>query len=136
MNPEIILTLIGLHLKDGKDVREAILEIGEELVSEATFQGEGKATETQQRLLACLAVKARMDRDDKDMEQALELTAAGWTAEDPRDASLPPPSNIWGKTPVMSWYWRAPSKRKGCAGRLYRSTQQALNAFKKTKVTP
>ncbi len=65
-------------------------------------------------------------------EQAVPLMIAGWTSEMPecyRHNSQDP----WRQCPVMSLYWRAPSKRPGKPGRKYLSTQQAYNAMKKAK---
>lgn len=130
---ELIVALIGCLIAEGMDVREAILEVGEKRVADAMMNAPAKS-EAAGRLLACLSVKSRMDSDDKDMEQALELTAAGWTAEDPRaKTNLPPPKNIWETTAVMSWQWRAPGKRPGKPGRLYLSTNQAFMALQRER---
>ncbi len=133
-SPDLVLTLIGCCLAEGSDVREAILEVGEDRVTEAwkLASETDPRGDTAGRLLALISVKGRMDMDDKDMEQALALTEAGWTSEDPRAVNsphLPPPKNIWEKTAVMSWYWRAPSKRPGKPGRRYNSTNQAWRAM-------
>jgi len=77
-----------------------------------------------------LAAKAGFEeRNLRDLDQAIELWQAGWTSEDPnpqRDHSC-----FWSQSQVMSWYWRAPSKRPGKPGRRYLSTNQAFNAMKK-----
>ncbi len=133
LSPDLVLTLLACCLAEGSDAREAVLEVGEARVQEAWKAADPRG-DTAGRLLAMLSVKGRMDRDDADMEQALELTSAGWTSEDPRAVNsphLPPPKNIWEKTAVMSWYWRAPSKRKGKPGRKFLSTNQAWRAMKK-----
>ncbi len=131
MNADLILLCIGGHLANGMDMREAILEVGEEEVQAATFQGEGIATNSRKRLLECLAVKGRMDRDDNDMEQALELTEAGWIVEESEYLMRTKPKNIWEKPAVMSWKWRRPSLSSGKPGRLFLSTNQAWRAMKR-----
>lgn len=78
--------------------------------------------------LSCRAM--RQQQDVKDMEQAYELWGAGWTHE------VPEPfqhnyKDFWRQCPVMSWHWRAPSKRLGKPGRRYFSTQQAFNAMQR-----
>lgn len=57
-------------------------------------------------------------------QQALELWQAGWTSESERPDAQ-----------VMSWYWRAPSKRPGKQGRKYLSTNQAFNAMRRNLST-
>lgn len=53
-------------------------------------------------------------------KDAYELLAAGWMFEPVTEDSEP-----W------QWYWRAPPKRKGSKGRLYKSTSQAINALRR-----
>lgn len=133
LSPDFVLTLLGCCLAQGMDVREAVVEVGEVRVQEA-WKAAPAHSDTAGRLLAMLSVKGRMDTDDRDMEQALALTDAGWTSEDPRAINsphLPAPKTIWEKTPVMSWYWRAPSKRAGKPGRRYLSTNQAFRAMQR-----
>jgi hypothetical protein len=60
---------------------------------------------------------------DGDLEAAAELKAAGWTPEPVTPHSL-----------IMSWYWRRPGKRPCKQGRLFRSTQQAVNALRREKL--
>ncbi len=75
-----------------------------------------------------LARASYQESEKKDMEQALELSAAGWQAEiQPHHTPHP----FTGNVSVMSWYWRRPSKRKGKPGRLFLSTNQAFNALKR-----
>ena len=69
--------------------------------------------------LYCLAHREKSN--EYDMEKALELWLAGWTSETPHVTQID----------VMSWYWRAPSKRRGRPGRRYLSTNQAYNAMKR-----
>lgn len=133
-SPEFLVTLIECLMEEGQDVRDAILEIGEERVQASMIAGDGLATPAQHRLLDFLSIKLRMDADEEDMGQALELTSAGWMSEDPRavhSPHLPPPATIWEKTAVASWKWRAPSRRPGKPGRLYHSTNQAWRAMKR-----
>lgn len=135
-SPEFVLTLIGCCMAEGDDPREAILAVGLERVEEAwkaVSETEPRGA-TARGLLDALSVKGRMDSDDEAMEQVHELTAAGWTAEDPRAVNYPklgPPKTIWEKTAVAAWYWRAPSKRPGKPGRRFLSTNQAWRALKR-----
>jgi len=79
-------------------------------------------------MLDILAKASHQEREKKDMEQALELSAAGWQAEiQPHHTPHP----FTGNVQVMSWYWRRPARRKNQKGRLYLSTNQAWNAMKK-----
>lgn len=77
-----------------------------------------------------LVVKAGFEkRQRKDFEdQATPLMLAGWTMENVNPNNS---KDFWRQTQIMSLYWRAPSKRPGKPGRLYRSTQQAFNAMQK-----
>lgn len=63
-----------------------------------------------------------IEQNRRDWDQAVELWAAGWTAEPVSDTSE-----------IMAYYWRAPSKKKGFKGRLYHSTGQALNALRRSQ---
>jgi hypothetical protein len=115
---------------------ETIARVGGEEQVEAAFLSAPKAgpdqPEVAGRLLACLAVVGRMNQDDEDMEQALELTAAGWEVQTPPPRATPP-RNIWEQTAVMSWKWRRPSRRPGKPGRLFLSTNQAFRALEREK---
>lgn len=84
-------------------------------------------------MLHLAAMHYHQEQNKRDMETALELTAAGWTAE---IAANHTPHPFTGMVDVMSWYWRAPSKREGKKGRRYLSTGQAYSAFKKTPTRP
>ena len=78
-----------------------------------------------------LDIEARrgfFESEAEEMEKALELTAAGWSAEI-TDAHTPHPFK--GSVAVMSWFWRRPSRRPGKPGKLYRSTNQAFRAYKR-----
>lgn len=78
-------------------------------------------------LLTHAEFEKRNSVDSPDYQQALDLWQAGWTSENANPAS----PGFWGQTQVMSWYWRAPSKRAGKPGRRYLSTNQAWNALQK-----
>ena len=79
-------------------------------------------------MLDIAAREGHKQRNDADMEKALELSAAGWTPElEPQHTPHP----FTGCVDVMSWYWRRPPRRKGSKGRRYLSTNQAWNALKK-----
>jgi len=84
-------------------------------------------------LFALLLLAQRQQADTQDFErQAVPLMLAGWTSETPgvyRNNSTDP----YRQCPVMSLYWRAPSKRPGKPGRRYLSTNQAFNAMKKAQ---
>ena len=71
-----------------------------------------------------LLVKANGEKrngvNGADYQQALDLWQAGWKSE-----AVTPDGQ------VMSWYWRAPSKRPPRPGRRYLSTNQAWNALQK-----
>lgn len=83
-----------------------------------------------------LVVKAGFEQRNsvgsRDMDQAMDLWQAGWTSEDTM-AHLIKPNEFWSQTQVMSWYWRAPSKRPGKPGRRYLSTNQAWNAMQRER---
>lgn len=82
-------------------------------------------------LSAMASFEARNSVGSHDMDQAMALWASGWTSE------VPNPNNskdFWRQPQVMSFYWRAPSKRPGKPGRRYLSTNQAFNAMQKTLV--
>jgi len=75
-------------------------------------------------LLDLLSVANREESNKRDLEtQAIPLWLAGWTSE----------SDGKRQEEVMSWYWRAPSKRLGKPGRKYLSTSQAFNAMVKSQ---
>lgn len=82
--------------------------------------------------LFLLGVRAnRQITDDLDLqEQAIPLYLAGWQSEVP-DSFKHNSKDFWRQCPTMSLYWRAPSKRAGKPGRLYRSTNQAFRAMTK-----
>lgn len=79
-------------------------------------------------LLVCAQFEQRNSVDGADYQQALELWQAGWTSE----SHEPYSDHFWSQVQVMSWYWRAPSKRPGKPGRRYLSTNQAWNAFQRS----
>jgi hypothetical protein len=131
----IMLIRIGVRLKSGMDCLEAVRDIGKQAVEEAFVDApktDGDPHQIAGRIMAVLSVVERMEQDERDMEKALELTAAGWTAIDHRPNHLPPPANVWQKTPVFSWYWRRPGKA-GKLGRLFRSTNQAWNQLQRER---
>lgn len=78
-----------------------------------------------------LDIEARrgfFESESESMEQALELSAAGWTPELGPGHS---PHPFSGSVAVMSWYWRRPGKRPGKPGRKFLSTNQAHRALKR-----
>lgn len=83
----------------------------------------GEVTEAdlcQPEILSALAHRTMLESRERDLVQVRALLAAGWRFELPSDDAEP-----------MSWYWRAPPKRKGAKGRKYLSTNQAFNAMQK-----
>jgi hypothetical protein len=72
-------------------------------------------------LLDIVANAGREERNDNDMNKAIELWLNGWTSSSPTN-----------RDDVMSWYWRSPPKGKRKIGRQYLSTDQAFNALCKT----
>lgn len=74
-------------------------------------------------LLALTSVAIRENSNTRDFQKATELWMAGWTSESPSKTQID----------VMSWYWRAPSKRPGKPGRRYLSTNQAFSAMKRAE---
>lgn len=86
---------------------------------------DGKSFDSE--MLDIAARKCFAESESRQMEKALELTAAGWTAETPNHTPHP----FTGSVQVMSWYWRRPSRRPGKPGRRYLSTDQAWNAYQK-----
>lgn len=64
--------------------------------------------------------KLKEEHEDEYLGKAIELMMAGWTAEPIRKDLL-----------IMSWYWRRPAKKGRSKGRLFLSTDQALNNLKK-----
>lgn len=74
-------------------------------------------------VMAVHAREAMLESRRAGQKQADELMGAGWRFEIPSESATEP----W------QWFWRAPPKRANAQGRLYRSTQQAFNALKKTE---
>lgn len=72
--------------------------------------------------LRLLAEEGLRERRDHDFEKAIELWMAGWTSHPVRK-----------KSEIMAWYWRRPPIPPRKKGRLYLSTDQALNALRKEK---
>lgn len=116
---------------EAKFHKAAVAELDAKLVRVVTFeeshQRAGDWITNDERKLPALIdlwVRAQIERRNsvhgKDYHQALELWQAGWTSESVRPDSQ-----------VMSWYWRAPSRRPGKLGRKYLSTNQAHKALKK-----
>ena len=108
-------------LKQGMSPAEAKREFDPEQWKSAVSKAiddEGAESELFQ-----LAIRAsHCERNERDMEQAIELWLAGWKSEKPSENS-----------DIMSWYWRRPARRKGSKGMMFLSTQQAFNAMKKEK---
>lgn len=134
-------------ISEGKTYAEALEEFDEEEFSQTAlvellghearidFLTHEFKTNDERRLpalfsLLCRAQFERANNADFE-EQAVPLMMAGWTSEVPscyRNNN----QSFWRQCPTMSLYWRAPSKRPGKPGRLYRSTSQAYNAMKRS----
>lgn len=67
-----------------------------------------------------LSAHYQANQEDRDFEKAIELWMAGWTSEPIRPGLR-----------IMSWYWRRPPIGKRPKGRLFLSTDQALNHLRK-----
>ena len=67
-----------------------------------------------------LQFKSKVEQLNRDIEAAIELRLAGWIASMP-NGNLDPDR-------VYSWQWRRPGPN---GGRLFLSTQQAINALRK-----
>jgi hypothetical protein len=77
-------------------------------------------------MLDLCARHSHQQSNQAEMEKALALSAAGWTAEiTPHHTPHP----FTGSVDVMSWYWRSPPKGRSKKGRRYLSTNQAHTAL-------
>ncbi len=72
-----------------------------------------------------LLFKSKVAMLNRDIEDAIFLKLAGWSA------SLPSGPLDVGR--VFAWQWRRPGPR---GGRLFLSTEQAVNALRKEKLEP
>lgn len=61
--------------------------------------------------------------EDIYLGKAIELWTRGWVSETPHRT----------QTQIMNWYWRRPARPGRKKGRLFLSTDQALNAMRKEK---
>lgn len=120
---------------DEEEWRKAMWEELETLSAVRDATG-NLVTNDERRLPALLELssmasfEARSAIGSHDMDQAMELWAAGWTSE------VPNPEHhgkhgFWSHTQVMSFYWRRPPRRPGKPGRRYLSTNQAWMALKR-----
>lgn len=110
------------YLREGKTHAEAKSLLSRSDIHEAM---EELGTPDGRMLLDLLARASFEESESLDLDQAMELWAAGWKSE-----SVTPNSQ------VMSWYWRSPPKRKGSKGRQYLSTNQAWMAFRRSHGLP
>lgn len=120
--------IFKLLLSRGKTHAEALAEFDRDAINKALREGlDGNDISGGITLLDLMSVADREEANRRDLEnQAIPLWLAGWTSETPMPKR---------QTEVMSWFWRAPSKRPGKPGRKYLSTSQAFNAMKK-QLTP
>ncbi len=126
MTPETAVEMVRLIMARGKTALEAFREFSDAEMGAAVNaeldakQGPGFGPLFE---LACEA--GAEERDEKDMEQAVELWLAGWTSEKPSASCA-----------VMSWYWRSPPKGKRPRGKLHLSTNQAYRAMRRSLGLP
>jgi hypothetical protein len=71
-------------------------------------------------LQSMLLFKSKVAQLNRDIEDAIRLRLAGWTASMPNSGLV--------LDHVFGWQWRRPGPR---GGRLFLSTQQAINALRK-----
>jgi hypothetical protein len=121
-------------LAEGKSHLEALREFNHRKLHDALR--DTLDTDEGRELLDLLALAGREECDEKETEKAIELWLAGWTSDLPEQYKTPEAqerakNDPWSRCAVMSWYWRAPSKRKGRPGRRYLSTSQAHNAMRR-----
>lgn len=134
-------------LSEGMTYAEALAEFDEDQFVKAAMAevfhhevycyGMEWKTNDERELPGLFSLYARASRemqDARDMEFALALYAEGWTSEVPPTFQTNS-RDFWRQCPVMSLYWRAPSKRPGRPGRRYLSTNQAYNAMKRSLST-
>lgn len=117
--PGVVLSCLrALMMNEGMTAREAIAEMGEEAVQAALRKCE--ADRTMHGILAILADSERERQDEKDLDKALALWAAGWTTDQDRETAV-------GKRPlpIYSWAWRRPAIPPRTTGRRFASTDQA-----------
>lgn len=91
------------------------------IISERIFGKDGNDFDRQQ--LEIYAAKLEAEHHDTYLGLAIELMLAGWTMNE----------SPYPKGDVMGFYWRRP-KRPGTRdrkGKLFRSTDQAINALRK-----
>jgi hypothetical protein len=74
-------------------------------------------------LLALVGIAEREAMNEDDLNLALELWAAGWTSETPHTT----------QNDIFSWYWRRPPSGNRKSGRLFLSTNQAINALRRVQ---
>jgi hypothetical protein len=73
------------------------------------------------QLMPMFEFKSKVQQLNRDIEDAIRLRIAGWTASLPGNPTLPIDR-------VFSWQWRRPGPK---GGRLFLSTNQAINALRK-----
>lgn len=126
MTVDFYLDAIRILKAKGMTTLEAVEQFREEgkpqwehAIAKALCENLG--TEVGRELLDVLAKAGMEECNESALEQAYELWMAGWTHEP-----------VSPNSQVMSWYWRAPPKGKRPRGRRYLSTQQALNALRRS----
>ncbi len=123
-------------LADGKTHAEALEEFDfDDWNAVMMAEIEERGTRTLLDLCGCAM---REEADARDMELAIELWLAGWKSEMPLGYTSPEALEAakhdpWRRCPVMSWYWRRPSRRAGKPGRRYLSTNQAWRALQRER---
>ncbi len=122
MTADFIVNALRLLKAKGLALPEAVRRFSDDQLHNALFDGTGSMTPDQRALLDELASATAEECNERDLGDAIELWLAGWTHE---------PVTLESR--IMSWYWRAPAKGKRPKGRLYRSTQQAVNALRRSQ---
>jgi hypothetical protein len=118
MSADMVKATIARMLEQGVSPLEGIREFGDNTWLDALREDLDEGGRT---LLEIAGRALREEMNSHDMDLAIELWLNGWKSETPHAT----------QKDVMSWYWRAPSKRAGKPGRRYLSTHQAHRALKK-----
>jgi hypothetical protein len=79
---------------------------------------------------AMLLFKSKVAMLNRDIEDAIFLRLAGWTASLPDGTVEKPSTRPLEIDRVFAWQWRRPGPR---GGRLFLSTQQAITALRKER---
>lgn len=118
MNADTYRDAFRLLLAQGKSPLEAMREFDDETFKSALRESIDDGDRT---LLTLAGMAWREEMNENDLDLAMELWAAGWSSE-----------TLSGtQADIFSWYWRRPPIGKRPKGRLFLSTNQAINALRK-----